>query len=257
MPPMSRRLPFRPFAYAAALAAALAAAATPAAAWSDGTRARMLRDALKVTSPGLDAVLTHYHKDLERGMFDLTPHEDEEIHYQVAGGAGLAAAAAAKVAAEAAPLVLQKHGLRKFTYQMGLLAHLVADVNFPLNASDADPREPLYRDAYRRYVETMLTRIPYVLNVATGPALERDGVEAYLMAGAVRAGRGYGAIGPAFKDDGTPRSAAAVDERSLPFGAASLAYSQAVNDIVRLWEQVWKAADSLPSKKSSSTARKK
>ena len=173
-----------------------------------------------------------------------------------AGRGGVDAARLAAPGAEHAS-VLQKHGLRKFTYQMGLLAHLVADVNFPLNASDADPREPLYRDAYRQYVETMLTRIPYVLNVATGPALERDGVEAYLMAGAARAGRDYGAIGPAFKDDGTPRSAAAVDERSLPFGAASLAYSQAVNDIVRLWEQVWKAADSLPSKRSSSTARKK
>ena len=240
----------------AALAAIRAAASDPAAAWSEGTRARMLRDALKVTSPGLDAVLTHYHKDLERGMLELTPYEDEEVHYQVAGGGpGLAAAAAAKVAAEAAPLVLQKHGLRKFTFQMGLLAHLVADVNFPLNASDADPREPLYRDAYRKYVERMLDRIPYVLDQSPAPALERDGVEPYLMAGAERAARDYRAIGPAFRDDGAPRSAAAVDERSLPFGAASLAYSQAVNDIVRLWERVWKEADTLPMKKPS--ARKK
>ena len=169
---------------------------------------------------------------------------------------GLAAAAAARVADQAAPLAAQKHGLRKFTYQMGLLAHLVADVNFPLNASEADPREPLYRDAYRNYVETMLERIPYVLNQAPAPALERDGIEAYLIAGAARAARDYPSIGPAFKDDGTPRSAAAVDERSIPFGAASLAYSQAVNDIVRLWERVWKLSDPAPAKKSKSTARK-
>ncbi|HUD73079.1 MAG TPA: hypothetical protein VMQ62_14055, partial [Dongiaceae bacterium] len=225
--------------------------------WSDGTRARMLSDALKVTSPDLDAVLKHYHKDLERGMFELTPHEDEEVHYQVPGGGpGLAAAAAAKVASAAAPLVLQKHGLRKFTYQMGLLAHLVADVNFPLNASDADPREALYRDAYRQYVEQMLEHIPYVLDRSPAPALDRDGIEPYLMAGAARAARDYKSIGPAFKDDGTPRSPAAVDERSIPFGAASLAYSQAVNDIVRLWERVWKETDSLPAKKPSSTRKK-
>jgi hypothetical protein len=248
-------MPRRALLVPAALAAILAAASLPAGAWTDGTRARMLRDALKVTSPDLDAVLTHYHKDLERGMFELTSHEDEEVHYQVAdGGPGLAAAAAAKVAAEAAPLVLEKHGLRRFTHEMGLLAHLVADINFPLNASDADPREPLYREAYRRYVESMLERIPYVLDRAPAPALERDGVEPYLMAGAAR---DYGSIGPAFKDDGTPRSPAAVDERSIPFGAASLAYSQAVNDIVLLWERVWREADSLPAKKSPSTARKK
>lgn len=250
---MPRRMTHAAFA----LAAILAAASVPAAAWTDGTRARMLRDALKVTSPELDAVLTHYHKDLEQGMFELSPHEDEEVHYQVPGGGpGLAAAAAAKVAAEAAPLVLEKHGLRRFTYQMGLLAHLVADVNFPLNASDADPREPLYREAYRSYVEKMLPRIPYVLDQAPAPALDHDGVEPYLMAGAARAGRDYGSIGPAFKDDGTPRSPAAVDERSIPFGAASLAYSQAVNDIVRLWERVWKEADALPAKKASTTKKK-
>lgn len=243
---------------APALAAILVATAAPAAAWTDGTRARMLRDALKVTSPELDAVLKHYHKDLERGMFELTPHEDEEVHYQVPGGGpGLAAAAAAKVAAEAAPLVLEKHGLRKFTFQMGLLAHLVADVNFPLNASDADPREPLYREAYRTYVEKVLPKIPYVLDQAPSPALESAGIESYLMHGAERAARDYRAIGPAFKDDGTPRTPSAVDERSIPFGAASLAYSQAVNDIVRLWERVWKETDTLAAKKPPSKSRKK
>ena len=139
---------------------------------------------------------------------------------------------------------------------MGLLAHLVADVNFPLNASDADPREALYRDAYRQYVEQMLEHIPYVLDRSPAPALDRDGIEPYLMAGAARAARDYKSIGPAFKDDGTPRSPAAVDERSIPFGAASLAYSQAVNDIVRLWERVWKETDSLPAKKPSSTRKK-
>lgn len=241
-----------------ALAAILAATVAPASAWTDGTRARMLRDALKVTSPELDAVLKHYHKDLERGMFELTPHEDEEVHYQVPGGGpGLAAAAAAKVAADAAPLVLEKHGLRKFTFQMGLLAHIVADVNFPLNASDADPREPLYREAYRQYVEKVLVKIPYVLDQQPAPALDTSGVESYLMAGAERAARDYKSIGPAFKDDGTPRSPSSLDERSIPFGAASLAYSQAVNDIVRLWERVWRETDTLAVKKPSKTTRKK
>jgi hypothetical protein len=67
------------------------------------------------------------------------------------------------------------------------------------------------------------------------------------MASAARAGRDYGAIGAAFNDDGKPRSAAAVDERSIPFGAASLAYSQAVNDIVRVWERLWLAAGGDPT----------
>ncbi|HET6277533.1 MAG TPA: hypothetical protein VFG08_02000, partial [Candidatus Polarisedimenticolia bacterium] len=31
----------------------------------------------------------------------------------------------------------------------------------------------------------------------------------------------------------------ALDERSIPFGIASLSYSQATTDIVRLWRYVW------------------
>src|SRR6266446_5397681 len=49
-------------------------------------------------------------------------------------------------------------------------------------------------------------------------------------------------IGAAFKDDGTPRTPQSLDERSVPFAVASLAYSQAVNDIVRVWCRLWRAS---------------
>src|SRR5881394_2045591 len=147
----------------AAVAAASSAAATPAAAWTGATRARMIRDALKVTPPSLNAILEHYRRDLDRGMETPSSYESEEVHYQLAdGSAGLAAAAVGQKSAEAQGLLSGKHGLKKFAFEMGTLAHLTADVSFPLNASDADPREPLYREAYRAYVEGVLDRIPFV-----------------------------------------------------------------------------------------------
>jgi hypothetical protein len=227
----------------AALAAVAGGGLSPARAWTDGTRARMLKDALKVIPPALASILSRHHRELERGMKDPSRRESEEVHFQDADGrSGLAAAAAARKEAEARDLLGRKGMLRRFAYEMGVLAHLTADVSFPLNASDDDAREPLYRDAYRDYVERMLARIPYVLDPAPAPAIDAGDIEAYLLASAARAGRDYGAIGAAFNDDGTPRSAAALDERSIPFGAASLAYSQAVNDIVRVWEYLWLAA---------------
>jgi hypothetical protein len=210
-----------------------------ARAWTEATRLRMVRDALKVTPPALDAVLDHYRRELERGMLAPSKHEDEEVHYQNAEGGGLAAAAAARKSREALALASEKGALKRFVFEMGALAHLVSDVSFPLNASDADPREPLYREAYRSYLEGMLDRIPFVLDETPAPALDRGDIEGYLRERAKRAGRGYASIGPAFKDDGTPRSPEALDERSVPFGLGSLAYSQAVNDIARLWAAVW------------------
>jgi hypothetical protein len=61
------------------------------------------------------------------------------------------------------------------------------------------------------------------------------------MESAGRTARNYDQIGAAFSDDGAPRSAQALDERSVPFAVASLAYSQAVNDIVRVWVHLWRS----------------
>jgi hypothetical protein len=227
----------------AAVTAAAAATAHPANAWTGATRARMIRDALKVTPPSLNAILDHYREDLDRGMEIPSSHETEEVHYQLAdGSAGLAAAAVVHKQEEAQALLSGKHGLRKFAFEMGTLAHLTADVSFPLNASDADPREPLYREAYRAYIEHALDRIPFVLDPAAATGVDDLGVEARMMESARRSARNYDQIGAAFKDDGTPRTPQTLDERSVPFAVASLAYSQAVNDIVRVWCRLWRAS---------------
>ena len=225
------------------VAGSAAVAASPAGAWTGATRARMLRDALKVTPPSLNAILEHHRHDLDRGMESPSAHETEEVHFQCAdGSAGLAAAAVASKESETEALLAEKHSLRRFVFEMGTLAHLTADVSFPLGASDADPREPLYREAYRAYIETVLEKIPFVLDPTSAPRLDRGDIAGYLMESAGRTARNYEQIGAAFSDDGTPRSAQALDERSVPFAVASLAYSQAVNDIVRVWVHLWRSA---------------
>ena len=226
------------------LALVLIAAVRPAGAWTDATRLRMLKDALKVTPPALGTILKPFDKELQRGMLVPSRREEEEVHYQNAdGSSGLAAAAVAAKESEARAFLQKKHGLRRFAFEMGVLAHLVADVCFPLNVSDADAREPLYREAYRSYIERSLGKIPYVLDRRPTPLLDRGEIEAHLMESARRAGKNYAFIGPAFNDDGTPRSPEALDERSIPFGVASLAYSEAVNDIARVWFHLWRAAN--------------
>ena len=208
--------------------------------WTDSTRLRMVQDALKVSPPALKTILDRYREDLRRGMLDPSRREDEEVHYQHGDGSqGMAAAGVARKVVEVREILEEQRSLQRFAYEMGTLAHLMSDVGFPLNASDSDPREPLYREAYRLFIERSLDKIPFVLEPG-GPAELRQGdVEGFVMARARQATQGYELIGPAFKNDGTARTRDALDERSIPFGIASLSYSRATSDIVHVWRYVW------------------
>jgi hypothetical protein len=209
-------------------------------AWTDATRLRMVQDALKATPPALNTILERYREDLERGVIEPSQHEGEEVHYQHAdGSAGLAAAGVVRKESEVRALLQEGRSLQRFAFEMGVLAHLISDVGFPLNASDADPREPLYREAYRAYIEKYLAKIPFVLETPDSEALESGNLLGYMMSSSRQAAEGYALIGPAFKDDGTPRTPAALDLRSVPFGIASLAYSRTVTDIVQVWRHLW------------------
>jgi hypothetical protein len=214
--------------------------AAQAQSWTDATRSRMIRDALKISPPALRAILEHYEKDLVRGMLDPSRHENEEVHFQYADGkGGLAAVAIDRKVRDIRDLLSKHAPFSQITYEMGVLSHLVSDVEFPLSASDADPREPLYRDAYRLYVERVLNRIPFVVDRDPPPALEKDDIKGFVNDIARRAGKNYTLIGPAFKDDGSPKSPAALDERSVPFGIASLSYSHSTSDISWMWRHLW------------------
>ena len=224
------------------LALVLLLSSSAAGAWTDATRLRMLNDALKVAPPGLAAILQKHRKDLERGMIEPSRHEDEEVHFLRPDGRGLAADAVLLKEKEAKDLLAKKGTLARFAYEIGALAHLVSDVSFPLNASDSDPREPLVREGYRKLIERSLDKIPFVLDPAPAPLVDSADLRPYLLESAKRAARSYSRIAPAFKDDGTPVSPQAVDERSVPFGVAALAYSQAVNDVARVWALLWREA---------------
>ncbi|MFQ5876578.1 MAG: hypothetical protein ACE5JH_02635 [Acidobacteriota bacterium] len=231
----------------AAVVAASILALTPAGpilGWTGPTRTRMIRDALAVSPPALVAILEPYDDRLRAGMIEPASREGEEVHYQHADGRrGLAAAGIARKVEDARAMLLRRRSPARFAYEMGALAHLVADAAFPLNVSDADPREPLYREAYRSYIESVLDKIPFVLDRGGSEALEAGDVQAFIMESVRRAEASYPLIGPAFDDDGTPRTRAALDERSVPFGIASLAYSQAVSNIARIWRLTWASVD--------------
>jgi hypothetical protein len=217
--------------------------ASPALAWTDATRRRMLDDALKLTPPALASLLGRYHSDLNRGMIDPSREESKEDHRQrTSGEYGLAARMIASRGNQAVTLIGQPGRLSLAVYAMGDVAHYVADVNFPLNDGDGPPGDPIFYASYQSYVERALGRFPVVLERKPSEELRENRLEDFGRAAALRASAYIAPIREAYTPEGRPRSASAFDERSLPFGVASLSYSHAVNDIARVWTHVWKEA---------------
>ncbi|HEV8335335.1 MAG TPA: hypothetical protein VGR67_02850 [Candidatus Polarisedimenticolia bacterium] len=227
------------------IAIALLLLLTPlhALAWTDSARRRMVDDAMKMTPPALNAILERYRSDLIHGMLDPSRDEMGEEHRQRSSGEyGKAASLLAARAGQAVTIIGQPGRLSLAVYAMGSAAHYVADVDFPLNAGGGGGRDPIFYASYDRYVEKMLGRFPIVLDRKPLPELVDYRLEDFGKAAALRASHFIEPIRNAYTPDGRPRSASAFDDRSLPFGVASLSFSQSVNDIARVWTSIWQQA---------------
>jgi hypothetical protein len=225
----------------AVLLAALASGS--AFAWTEAARRRMADDAMKLTPPSLNAILEHYRSDLVHGMLDPSREEGSEEHRQrTEGGYGKAASLIASRAQQAITIIGQPGRLSLAVYAMGTAAHFVADVDFPLNTGESKAGDPIFYASYEAYVEKMLGRFPVVLDRAPSEELEEHRLEDFGRHAAKRASLFLPPIRNAYTPDGKPRSVSAFDERSLPFGVASLSYSQSVNDIARVWVYIWSQA---------------
>jgi len=217
-----------------------AALASPASAWTGPTRQRMVDDAIRMCPPSLATLLGKYRSDLIHGMTDPLSGESGEEHRQhLPGTYGSAAATMARQGEQAVTIIGQPGRLRLAVYALGSAAHFAADVNFPLNCAAGGVGDPLFYQDYARYAESMMARFPVVLDERPSPALDKDRIQDFALAAARRSADFVPHVRAAYSAAGKRLSAAAFDEKSLPFGVASLSYSQAVNDIARLWIHLW------------------
>ncbi len=226
----------RTIALAAAAALALAGASS-ALAWTPRTQATIAAEAARLAPPDLARQIERHEKELRAGV--LEPFRDGEPARHSGAPGGRLATTVNEEAARAVAMIERHHPFADVVHQLGVVAHFVADADYPLNAADSDPREATYFGDYARYLESAEPRLPLVFyGVARG--LENRSDLGLLVGSSLARGRQlYPLVGREYARIGYVSGLGRFDDRSTAFGVGSLAFSHAVTDVARALRWVW------------------
>lgn len=167
------------------------------------------------------------------------PFGDERSARHTAAPAGVLDRVVVEEANRAVAAIRSHQPFDDIVRQLGVVAHFVADANYPLNTAATDPREADFFADYARYVETAEPRLPLVF-YGVIPALDQRPDVAPLMALTLSRGRRlYPLVGREYRRIGFASGVGRFDDRSTAFGVASLSFSHAVTDVARVFRWIW------------------
>lgn len=221
------------------LALTLVLAPTPAQAWTPKTQLTIAREGARLAPNDLYRQILRHPKELEEGA--LAPFEDGDPMRHVCNADGTGELdQVIQQEVETAIRAIQEHlPFDRITYQLGVVAHYVADANNPLNTSAADAGEDRYFADYLRYVESAEPRLPVVF-YGLYPGLEERGSLSPLLDRTFARGRQlYPSIGREYRRIGWQSGIGRFDDRSTAFGVASLTFSHAVSDVGLVFRYIW------------------
>ncbi len=209
-------------------------------AWTPATYEFMATDALRLAPPKLALVIEKYEEKFKQGIAAPLSSEGGELHCLHADeNYGKAHQMVAHLVDESISLMAEQGNLEEVAYRMGMIAHLVADINNPLNTSRSDSLEDTYREDYFRYLERKRPKFLLSFDGYEKNYFSKMDVTAYLSRSAGRANGFYRLLGQSYYKGGMLRSSSEFDDRSTPFGIASASYSHAVSDIAKIWAYFW------------------
>lgn len=129
--------------------------------------------------------------------------------------------------------------LEDLVEQIGVLAVLVLDANDPLAVVHDDEREVEYSDAYRTYVDSILSRVRIVYYGQDRALITAGAVDSTVEAALARSNSLYPFVGEEFYRTGQLRDWRTLDDRSVTFGVAGVSLSRGLTDLANLVAFVW------------------
>lgn len=217
----------------------LAAGAGPAAAWTPKTQGVIATEAARLAPPDLWRQIDRHRPSFADGVRAPFEDGDPSKHYRNPDGAGSLDRA---IVTETERAIGAIRGLRPFeevVFRLGVVSHYMADADYPLNTSEADPEEGRYFADYARYLERTEPRLPLIFyGLRRGFDAQPD--PSALVADILRRGRElYPMVGLEYRRIGFASGLDRFDDRSTAFGVASIAFSRAVSDVGVMLRYIW------------------
>ena len=217
----------------------LAFAPQTVSAWTPNTQIAISDEAIRLGPPDLYRQIVRHKQAFRDGL--MAPYQDgyPARHYKHRNGIGELDRAIADESERAIQMIRSLQPFETIVYQLGIVAHFVADAHNPLNSAEDDPREGQYFADYLRYAETAQDRFPMVFY---GMRSKFDSPEDLrkLAWEALELGRQvYPLIGREYKNIGYVSGINVFDDRSTAFGIASVAFSRSASDTAEVLRYIW------------------
>ncbi len=225
-----------PFFFAAVL---ILTASSTARAWAPETRAQMAEESVRLMPASLRMALETHREQLLRGVLAPMVGEDGPDHRAPWDNGRLGAS----VNREVRELIEALEQARPFTdiaERFGRLAHFVEDAGFPPGIGDGDDGSR-YRH-FSGFCESRRERFPIVFYGHANAELKARAFDAFALGIMNRARENDGGLERAYAAAGDPPDPSHFGDRSIPFAVGSLAYSNTITDIVRVWLAAWQQA---------------
>jgi hypothetical protein len=134
----------------------------------------------------------------------------------------------------------RKH-FSEIVYHFGVMSHYLTDLGMPLRSSDDGAYASVGRE-FDRLVEAKLPRFRILFNGYDFVAVEKNSFAKLGLQLLDEKISFEKKLASEFVKKGEVVSYTVFDDRSIPFGIASISYSRIVNNVVDVWYSIWKAA---------------
>ena len=206
--------------------------------WTKEADQKIARKGAELAPPDLRLLILKFESEFKSGLEAARSQEGGDQHrFYFDTRSGLLREQLEKEINESIAMVQRREPMPLFIERLGLISHLVADANNPLNLARDSSLEASRHD-FEHYFERRMTKFPTVF-YGLDPNFR---LERYLDGMLRRSAKFQPLLKEEYFRFGERRSSAEFDDRSTAFGVASISYSRAVTDLANIYYFIWKEA---------------